>query len=172
VYALFDPFLKLCFLARSPQDLPVSQMLLRLTLLGYFSISVVLATPAYGLFHSVAQSLVELAILVSYTRVLLHLTRHPERLTQTLSALAGCGILLGLAAVPLAYLVASNGPTDTPGLPEFAYLGLVIWSLIVYGHIYRHALSGGIFAGFFAALGFVMSTSVITTMIFGLPQGG
>ena len=172
MYALFDSFLRLCFLARNPQDLPASQTLLRLTLLGYFSVSVLLAAPAYGLGQSLAQSLVELIILIAYTRLLLKLSRHPERLTQTLSALAGCGILLGLVALPLAHLVGDNGPRDPPGFPEFAYLGLVVWSLIVYGHIFRHALSGGIFAGFFSALGFVMSTSVITTMIFGLPQGG
>jgi hypothetical protein len=167
VYALVDPFVKLCLLRRNPQDLPTSRSLLNAALAGYFLISAVLGMRAYGLPRSLLQAGVEVAILILYTRMLLTISARPERIVQTLSALAGSGLLLGIAALPLSVLVPSGDALA--GLPALAYLALMVWSLIVYGHIFRHALSRGQLAGLLAALGFVLCTGIATALLFGIP---
>lgn len=171
MFALLDPFVRLCLLTRNPQDLPVSALLMKLTLAGYLLVSVLIETPTLGLGQSVVQSIIEVGILYGYTLLMLRLARRPERLTQTVSALAGSGILLSLVALPFAYLPDAMITGAPPGPTDYFYLGLMIWSLAVYGHIYRHALSGGMLAGFLASIGFVLFTSLITGLVFDLPAG-
>jgi len=80
------------------------------------------------------------AVLVQFGAVmaLLQLRGRTARIPQTISALAGTGFIFGLLAL---FLVLQLDPQQPhPGL-ALAYLGLFVWSLVVDGHIYRHALS-------------------------------
>jgi peptidoglycan/LPS O-acetylase OafA/YrhL len=80
------------------------------------------------------------AVLVQFGAVfaLLKLRNRSARIPQTISALAGTGFIFGLLALLLVLQLDPQQPK--PGL-ALAYLGLFVWSLVVDGHIYRHALS-------------------------------
>ena len=105
-----------------------------------------------------------LAITVQFAviTVLLRVKNLGARVQQTLTAMAGTGILFGLVSTPL--LLQFEPDTDQPGL-ALAYLGLFAWSLAVDGHIYRHALSikmnmGVLTAVLIFALNFVLLKSM------------
>jgi hypothetical protein len=97
----------------------------------------------------------------------LQIRANPERYVQTVSALAGAGVVIGVLALPLVYSLfssASHGNADSFAL--FAYLMAFAWLLVVYGHIYRHALSIGMAMGVLVAFGYVMLTSLAIETLF------
>ena len=60
------------------------------------------------------------------------------RLPQTLSALAGTGLVFGFISV---LLISQADPTSISPTLALVWLGVFLWSLAVDAHIYRHALS-------------------------------
>jgi hypothetical protein len=94
-------------------------------------------------FHSLeisAQSaILDVLILVALTYLALWLRRKQERLTQTITALAGCGVLLGIITLPLLAL----NQISSEGIEIIALLILCvsIWQIVVFSHILKHALS-------------------------------
>ena len=167
MYALISPFLDLCLLRKAPQDLPFSQMLLIVCTVGYLAVSVLMGWPMYGLGTSVAQSLVELGVLALYTHLALRLVKHPERLTQTLTALVGSGVLLGAVLLPMVYAMYQTQRAGTSGgLSALAYLLTFGWLLVVFGHIYRHALSlRGLLPGVVVSIGFIFVSNAVIQVI-------
>jgi len=168
VYTILKPFLNLCFLNANPQDLPASQVLLVMSLILYLVISVALALPVYGLNVSLTQALLEIAMLIAYTWLILVMTSHGERLTQTLSALAGTGVIFGFLALPIIYSIYEA--TGAGGVGNvwtlIAYLMIMGWLLVVYGHVFRNALSSGLFLGMLVSLGYIVLTSMIIEFLF------
>ncbi len=171
MYALIKPFVDLCLLNAGPQDLPASELLVAFTLILYFLVSTILALPIYGLSGSLFQAVLDVGFLTAYTRVVLQLTMHLERYAQTLSALAGGGVVFGVLSLPLVYSIykSSLGAANADALTLLAYLLVLAWLLVVYGHIFRHALSSGLFIGMLVGLGYILLTSVIIDIIVPAP---
>lgn len=168
--AYLNAYLRLALLKQNPQDLPASQTLTLLSLASYFLISIALSAPGYGLGKGMVHAVIEVMILIAYTRGLLSAFAIPERFMQTVSALAGCSVLWGIAVLPLGALLAQAPPEEPPAGPALLYFALVIWLLVVYGHIFRHALSRGSLGGFLAGLGYLIAASIASSLLFGLPQ--
>jgi hypothetical protein len=174
VYTLIKPFLSLCLLNSAPQDLPPSEMLLGLTLFFYLLVSVILALPFYGVSLSLMQAVLEVGILITYTRIVLLLSAHIERYIQTLSALAGTGVIVGVMATPLAYSSqqSTGGDMSNSEMTLVAYLLITGWLLVVYGHVFRHALSSGMFVGIMVGLGYILVSSIIIDIVLPPPSFG
>jgi hypothetical protein len=171
VYALIQPFVKICLLNANPQDLPISAMLLGLTLGAYLLITMFMIMPVGGLSLSLQEAILESALLLAYTHVALRLSAHPERYLQTVSALAGTSVIIGILALPLAYSLYNSalyGHSSAPAL--IAYVLVYAWLLVVYGHIYRHALSTGLVIGVLVGLGYIILTSVVIDAVFPSPE--
>jgi len=84
------------------------------------------------------------------------------RLTQTLTALAGTGTLLGLCALPVIQLLSSGQATGQPSLlASMLWLLLFGWNLVVVAHIMRHALS----VNFPVATGIAMLYTLVAIQI-------
>lgn len=170
MYALISPFVRLCLLNASPQDLPASTVLLALCLSADALVTTLIAMPVYSFSLSVTQAMVEISLLLGYTGIALRIRANPERYVQTVSALAGVGVIIGVLALPLVYSLfrsASHGSADPFAL--FVYLMAFAWLLVVYGHIYRHALSTGMVMGVLVAFGYVMLTSLAIEAVFPMP---
>jgi hypothetical protein len=135
-------FAAICLLRAAPQDLPASRMLLGITLGLYLLCSWLLAIPAYGQMRAVPVALLDTGLLIVFIQTLLYLLSRSARSLQTLTAMAGSGSLLGLLALPLV-LWGQPAQMDEPlgGLLLYAWLLLLVWNLLVAGHILRHALS-------------------------------
>ncbi len=107
-----------------------------------------------------------LAVLVQFGAViaLLSLRDRTARIPQTISALAGTGFIFGLFALFL--LLQLDPQQPQPGL-AFAYLGLFVWSLVVDGHIYRHALSIKMSLGVLVAVLIFAANYTLMRAVFG-----
>jgi len=69
---------------------------------------------------------------------LLHLKKLSTRLPQTLSALAGTGLIFGSGSV---LLISQAEPASNQPMLALVWFGVFLWSIAVDAHIYRHALS-------------------------------
>ncbi len=139
---LLTIWLDICLLRAGPQDLPVSQLLLGLTLAGYLLISTLLALPGYPAFTALQIAVIDLILLTAFAGSILYLTGNLARINQTLSALAGAGTLLGLLALPLVQSLYRAQDAEQLSLPVLMFwLLLMGWNLLVVAHIIRHALS-------------------------------
>lgn len=171
MYVLLRPFLRLCLLDSGPQDLPASTVLFAMALMGYTLVSILISMPIYSFGTSVLVGMLDVALLFVFTRVVLMVRSQPERLTQTLCALAGCGALLGLLGLPLVYSIYGTIGADTPVNPvvRFAYMIIVIWSITVYGHIYRQALSTRLWFGLLISFVYIVIANGAIQTLFPLP---
>ena len=149
--ALIRPFVDICLLRTGPQDLPASSTLLGLTLAAYTLSNLVGGIVSFGVKDAVAASLLDTGLLVALTASVLCAHRLRARVVQTLTALAGCGTLLMLIAIPLSWVQLSTGPDNQLGLASLMFLALWVWNLVVFGHILRHALSAPLFVGLIVA---------------------
>lgn len=137
--ALIHFFFELCLLRRAPQDLPGSSALLGVTLVADLLMSMVLASvvglsPGLGLM----QSLVDVAIMLALLYGALQLLGHLPRFQQAATALLGSSALLGfMAAVPLSFL-SQDTEGQASGGAVMLFMALIVWSILVTGHILRH----------------------------------
>jgi hypothetical protein len=171
VYVLIKPFVGLCLLNANPQDLPASTTLLGISLAAYSLVTALMAIPVYGLGLSILQSILEIVLLLGYTRLALQLSARPERYTQTVSALAGAGVIIGTLALPVVYSLFRSAPSGSlDPLTMLAYMLILAWLLVVYGHIYRHALSTGMLIGVLVGFGYVLVSSIVIESVFVPPD--
>ncbi len=155
-------WLKLCLLRAVPQELPASHWLLGFSVTCYAIISTLVMTLSYGFADGVRVALLELGLLASFVVVLLYLTNKPGRIRQTLSALTGAGVVLGLPALLMVMVATPERGTAQP--LSVVWLLLLIWNLLVTAHIMRHALSSSLAIGIGVALLYIIiSTQFIVT---------
>jgi hypothetical protein len=153
----------IALLRRGPQTLPASSFLLYLLLAAHWGTGVLLGlfsfSPAMALLAALAGTL----IMVALVHGLLLMHRLHSRVTQTLSALAGCEVLIGLLGVPLTALFYAGG-----GMAELAVLLsllLLVWNLAVAAHIFRHALSVSMGIGVLFAIGYILISMSLSGLI-------
>ena len=164
---LLTIWLDICLLRAGPQDLPVSQVLLGLTLVSYTLVSTLLSLPGYPAFTSLQIALTDLVLLVAFAGSVLYLTGNMARFNQTLSALAGAGTLLGLLALPLvqSLYLAEDAEQISIAVLMF-WLLLMGWNLLVVAHIIRHALSVILPIAVGIAVLYTMVAMQLITMLF------
>ena len=88
--------------------------------------------------HAASKSLVAICLQTVVLTGLLSWRRHLERFPQTLSALAGVGIIFNM--MTWALLTQVDVAVNQPIL-AMTWFGIFIWSLFVDANIYRHSLS-------------------------------
>ena len=160
-------FAAICLLRAAPQDLPASRMLLGGTLGLYSLFSWLLAIPAYGQARAVLIALLDTALLIAFILALLYLLSRGARIFQTLTAMAGSSTLLGLLALPLVlWGQPSQAEEQVSGLLLYAWLLLLVWNLLVAGHILRHALSTSLGIGVGVALLYALFSMQLVAALF------
>lgn len=173
--ALIRLFLDIALHRRGPQDVPAGRGVFLGALAAYLAVGAAVLWPsASGVGEVYAQLAVDLGLLVGVCGGLLFLTGHAARLGQTLAALFGTGALLSAAALPFVWAVARSigdaavTPDAVPPAALFgtlALFGLLLVSLLVTGHILRHALEWSYPAGVLAATAyFALSTFVFRSL--------
>ncbi|MTW21039.1 hypothetical protein [Allochromatium palmeri] len=169
--ALIKFFVELCLLRRPPQDLPASEMLLGVVLLADLVIGVLVGiTAGLSWLTSLLQGLAEiLLMLMALYAALTQLKRRP-RFLQTATALLGSGAMLGLVAIPpLSLNPTGSQESDLAALGAFLLLGLVIWGILVTGHILRHAFSITLGQGSAIAVAFqIVAVTLVSSLFSGV----
>lgn len=140
---LIKMFWGICAVKAAPQDLPASSFLLGLALLAYLVTGAVVAAFQWPLSQAILAAFLDTVFLTVLSRVLLWARMLSGRFVQTLTALAGCGAVMTVIALPLVMWQSFVGVTDAnaPTLPSWLLMIWMIWNVVVVGHILRHALS-------------------------------
>ena len=87
---------------------------------------------------STPRSLIAITVQFFVIATLLHFKKLSARLPQTLSALAGTGLIFGFMSV---FLISQADPERNQPVLALVWFGVFLWSIAVDAHIYRHALS-------------------------------
>lgn len=137
--ALLQLFIDLCLLRNVPQNLPNSPFLMLLLAGGYLTagLGVSLHEQPFGL--ALLTSAVDTGLLAALAGISLWILNKPARFIQTFTALAGTGIIFTLMGWPLIAWLQTL-PEGEPSNLFLLLLGLIIWNIVVIGHILRHAL--------------------------------
>ena len=164
---LFKTFLNMCIFRYKPQDLPQSYDLLMLCLLIYTFMNVLLAMTTAPFTRALQISVLDTLIISVITLIVLRLNHHYERWIKTLMALAGTGCIIGLFALPLfagAFLLQVSELLQS--LILMIYLALLIWNIVIMGHILRHAMETTLAVGIiFALIYLIISSTLISVAI-------
>jgi hypothetical protein len=161
--ALLNYFVDLCLLRSSPQDLSASSFLLGVTLGLNLLIGVVLTVDVrIGLITAFMESLFEVALLLGVLYVGLKLHGSPARFTQAATALMGSGFLISLLALPL----VSWSQHSESGEAGLLLLVLIVWSMVVMGHILRHTFDTRFGLGLGMAVLYTLISWNLTLMLF------
>ena len=168
---MFKIWIDICLLRAGPQDIPYSPLLLGLALAAYALIDLMVTSLAVAGATAVKMVLLDVAVMAVFLQLILQWYAKPARFLQTLTAMAGTGALLGLLAWPLIRVLADVGPDGAPPLPAvLLWLALLIWSLVVLGHILRHALGVSLPVG--VALGVLYSIAALALVRLLFPAQG
>ena len=166
--ALFNYFVNLCLLRAAPQDLPSSSALLGVVFVINALIGTLLmATTELGPGLALVESVFELGLMLGVLRIALFLRGHPARFNQSATAVMGSSILMSLLALPLlAGGVASGGGTDAGGV--MLLLGMVVWSVVILGHILRYTFDLTPGQGVAVAALYSFASYQLTTSLFSI----
>ena len=150
-------FCYICLLKYRPQDVPASRELLLLTVLIYFLLDCFLAELDENITSALTAALVDTVFLLVFALALLLLCRKVNRWTQTVTALAGTGIVFGLLLMPAVIILPGSGVMGPVQqiLSVLLYLAL-IWFVVVVAHIFRHAMSSSFALGAFVSLVYLL----------------
>lgn len=162
--ALIRTFLLIALRRLGPEDLPDSSLLFGLAVIAYAVAQVVIVLPLYGPGATLLRAVVlDVALLYACVWGLLRFTGRPARFRQTLTALFGTGALLTVLMVPLnSWFTATSVPDQPAVLPTVGILLMLIWSLVVNGHIVARALSAPLGVGLvFSVIYFFINYLVI-----------
>lgn len=173
--ALVKIFWDICLFRRGPQDTPPSLYLLALLLaLNLVFAFIMLRVPDNnGMAPDGGQILrfllVHTLVIFALVYVILWASRYKARFLQTITAMQGADLIVGLAQLPLHVLAANI--TDQVSLAMVVFIGFMFtigWGLAIHTHIFRHALSCSIFrGGAFAIL--ILFTSLYVQYLFLRP---
>jgi hypothetical protein len=171
--ALAQFFIDLCLLRRNPQDLPASAALfglvLAVALLGGLLLSV---SAGASLVAGLGQTLLDLLLMLGALHLVLKALNKRARYLQTATALVGADAVIGFVALLPVSLArpAVDGAEPSGGvlLAGLLFLALLAWSVLVVGHILRHALDLTLAQGVVIAIAFDVASFVV---ISALTQG-
>lgn len=136
----------ICLLRAAPQDLPASRGAMFAALVAYAAAGLLGVLDVLTFENAVLATAVDTLLLAAATHLVLQWRHLENRLTQTLTALAGGGALLSL----LAWGAAGLAPQAFQ--PEWIWAVFLVWYTLVFGHVLRHALSITLAAGVAASL--------------------
>jgi hypothetical protein len=168
--ALIRFYFELALLRRAPQDLPASTALFWTVLATDLVVGLAVGLMAgLPLGASLAQDVLEVGLTLGALYAGLSFTRHPGRFLQAASALLGASALISLAAlVPLSLNPTGSEETDAAALGAVLLLALMVWSVVVTGHILRHAFGISLAQGAAIAVAF----EILAISLLGGLSGG
>ncbi len=120
-----------------PQNLPASWQLMVLLITAYLAQNLISGEHLED-DNAVAKSILAMSLQVFVLVSLLYWRGHTQRFVQTLSALAGVGVIFNTLVWAM---LTQSDPTSNQPLLVLTWFTVFIWSLFVDAHIYRSSLS-------------------------------
>ena len=153
-------------LRAGPQDMPADQGVLVFWMGASLLAGLLVAGPVHGVVASLFLGALDLIVLYIFVMALLGLNGLTPRWLQTYTALVGVSALLGLVMSVLVWILPPDlEQAQMSPLAMLAYLGLLVWLLMVFGHILQQALQLATrMAGVAMALAFLILSSLLTQL--------
>jgi len=141
-------FWDICLLRANAEDIPASRVLTIFTVFIYFmmSLGITLIMVDNKLAKAMLTVIVGLIMMIGFALAGLWVRSFMNRSMQTVTALAGSGIIFNLISWPL-ILLSSRYPAEQLMFSRYLLLLLLFWNIAVIGHILRNALSIPFWAG-------------------------
>lgn len=154
-------------LKAAPEDLPYSLGLMNRIIFLYLLSGLLVQSGLVEPTLSIGRMVLNIAITMFFTYVVLASLELKARFVQTLSALVGVGIVFNLLAWPLLLQLAADDPAKpVAGISSFLILLLMSWELLVTAHIYKHALNAKMGHAIILSLGLFFISITLAQMIF------
>ena len=159
-----ETLLRMCWFQAGPQDLPYSRQLLLLLVLGAGALSILSLQMLPEESRAIERVLLHTALGLAVPYALLQLRGRVNRFMQTASAIFGTSMLLTLVVLP-ALLALARAPDEPVVWAAYWWLGVVIWSVAVLGHIFRHALDVSLAVGVGLSLLYYGASMLLNQML-------
>ena len=163
MFEIIRLFFDICLLKKGPQDVPQSRFLFWLSLTLYGVVGFLMLRLSVGWLESLFQLLTGIILLLAFTAGILFLMGRKSRFLPVVTAMLGTDMILSFFALPVLGTITTGRMSL---FSELVYLGLVIWSWLVMGHILRHALSVSLSFGMGLAFIYIFSTFQIMGLLF------
>lgn len=162
---LIKLFFDICLLRANPEDLPYSKVLQNLSILGYALVGLVISIMGQSFGNAALAAVVDTGLLVGLAYASLWIRSFLRRSTQTITALAGTGVIFSIVSFPI--MVWLQGITnDQPSTVSLLLLILITWNVAVIGHILKSALSIPFWAGIGIAIMYVYTSLRVMSILF------
>jgi len=155
--ALFTLLINIMRLKAAPQDLPCSRFLMMLCIGSYLLMGLVISLldQTFGL--AILSAGVDTVLLIGLAALALWIRGYKGRGIQTVTAFTATGTLFELIGLPLvAYLQQTSA--DDPSSLSLLLLVLIVWNIVVLGHILRHAVDVPMWVGTGVALLYIYTS--------------
>lgn len=143
---IFKFYLDICLLRANAEDIPASRFLMILTISLYFALSLAITLVDNTFGKAISTVLIGLIMMIGFAQAGLWVRSFMNRSVQTVTALAGTGIVFNTMSLPL-IMLASSYPAEQLMFPRYLLLLLLFWNIAVIGHILKSALSVPFWAG-------------------------
>ena len=159
--------LAIMLLRAGPQDIPYSAALFAMLVLLYVASGVLVLTTSMDVGQAVANMVVDVALLTAFSYVCLALLKYRARFVQTVSALAGVGIVYHLLAWPL-FIGIQDVQANEQGAAIFGLLMLMLisWQVLVFTHVFRHAMQMSMGRALALSFGYLFLSMAVAEVIF------
>ena len=145
-----------------PQYLPASWPLMILIVMAYLVQNLITGQQLEDDLAA-AKSLVAIGLQIFVLVGVLYWRRCLERFPQTLSALAGVGIVFNTITW---FLLSQSDPATNQPVLAMSWFAVFIWSLFVDAHIYRNALSVPLAMGMLITVLTLAASYILIEMLF------
>lgn len=134
-------FFDLLQLEGGPHALPLSKPLAGASLAAYVGGEAGLQYLDHQLAAAILFGVVSAVFLAAVTAAVLHFMGTRDRLVQTLTALGATGAAIAVVTIVLHFLFAQVFPPPMPTgtLVRFLLFPLVLWNIMLFAWLYRHA---------------------------------
>ncbi len=168
---LLKLFIDICLLRAKPQDVPASNLLMFLTLLAVVLTGVpVIMGSVGGLAPALMIGLLDVVMILVLLQLSLGLMKLSSRMLQTSTAIFGTGVITNLLSLPVQSLLTSSAQGSVSQfLGALFYFALLVWSVLIVGHILRHSFNLQLSSGVLIAMGYFMLVNTLVRMF--LPAG-
>ena len=161
---LLKLFFDICLLRAKPQDVPVSGPLMLLAIIAVVASGIPAIVKAVGgPISAITISLFDVALTLVLLKIFLGIMNLSPRLLQTATAIFGSGFMINLISLPVVWLLfVSPENSGFRLLGGLLYFALLIWGLVIMGHILRHSFNLRLSSGILIAMGYFM---LINTLV-------
>ena len=137
------------------------------TVLLYMAVGIPLSLIGLPLPTALLQVVVDAGLLLGFCYLVLSWRGLNHRIPQTLTALAGTGIVFTVLALPaMVSLDALQKQGGDARVPSLLLLVLIVWNLVVIAQVMRQALEARLAVGVALALGYMGLSMAIMSLLF------